>query len=267
MTWPALFTVFVATAAIVALIFVRPVLAARRRWAALLTPDQERRLAEVVPLYRRLPASARERLAERTAAFLAHVRFVGCGGVEIDDDMRLAVAGQACLLCLRDGADVFPGVREILIYPDAFWVRHEDPDDLGLVDDEPQLLSGEAWEQGRVILSWEDVAAALDGADYNVVVHEFAHQLDYDAPGTVGAPALADYSDWAAAFGEAFETLRRDGSPVIDPYGAENPAEFFAVAAETFVQRPDELAAAHPELYRVLADYLAIDPARASIPP
>jgi Mlc titration factor MtfA (ptsG expression regulator) len=113
-----------------------------------------------------------------------------------------------------------------------------------------------------VILSWEDVAAALDGADYNVVVHEFAHQLDYDAPGTVGAPALADYRDWAAAFSEAFEILRRDGSPVIDPYGAEDPAEFFAVAVEAFIQCPDELAAAHPDLYRVLADYLAIDPAR-----
>lgn len=261
MSWPAL-TVFALTAIIVALIFARPVLAARRRQTASLTPDQERRLGKVVPLYRRLPRPTRERLAARTAAFLAHVRFVGCNGIEIDDRMRLAIAGQACLLCLRDGAGVFPWVREILVYPDAFWVRHEHPDELGLVDDDPQLLAGEAWEEGRVILSWQDVAAALKGADYNVVVHEFAHQLDYDDPATVGAPALADYADWAAAFGEAYEILKRDGSPVIDPYGAENPAEFFAVAVEAFVQRPDELAGAHPDLYRVLADYLAMDPAR-----
>lgn len=264
MSWPGVTLVFVLAAAIVVLIFLRPLLAARRRRAASLTPERQRRLANMVPLYRRLSPAARERLADRTAAFLAHVRFVGCGGVEVDDDMRLAIAGQACLLCLRDGADVFTGVREILVYPDAFWVRHEEPDELGLVDDQPQLLSGEAWEQGRVILSWEDVAAALAGADYNVVVHEFAHQLDYDDPATVGAPALADYGDWAAAFGEAFETLRRNGSPVIDPYGAENPAEFFAVAAEAFVQRPGELAGTHPALYRVLSDYLAMDPARVT---
>lgn len=261
MAWLALVVVFAITAAIIALIFLRPALARRRRHAASLSPEQTRRLAKLVPLYRRLPRATRERLAARTAAFLAHVRFVGCHGVEVNDDMRLAIAGQACLLCLRDGADVFPWVREILVYPDAFWVRHEHPDELGLVDDDPQLLAGEAWEEGRVILSWEDVAAALKGADHNVVVHEFAHQLDYDAPGTVGAPALPDYDDWATAFSDAYETLKRDGSPVIDPYGAENPAEFFAVAAETFIQRPDELAEAHPDLYRVLADYLAIDPA------
>jgi hypothetical protein len=256
-----LILVFAVATAVIALIFARPALAARRRRDATLTPEQERRLAKVVPLYRRLPRPTRKRLAARTAALLAHLRFVGCGGVEIDDDMRLAIAGQACLLCLRDGADVFPWVREILVYPDAFWVRHEHPDELGLIDDDPQLLAGEAWEEGRVILSWEDVAAALNGADHNVVVHEFAHQLDYDAPGTIGAPALADYQDWAAALGETFEILKRDGSPVIDPYGAENPAEFFAVGVEAFVQRPDELAEAHPNLYRVLADYLAIDPA------
>lgn len=259
--WPALVTVLALTTAIIALIFARPALAARRRRAARLTPNQKRRLAKLVPIYPRLPAPSRERLSQRTAAFLAHVRFVGCRGIQINDDMRLTIAGQACLLCLRDGADVFPWVREILVYPDAFWVRHEHPDELGLIDDDPQLLSGEAWEEGRVILSWEDVAAASDGADHNVVVHEFAHQLDYDAPATIGAPALPDYDDWAAAFGEAFETLKRNGSPVLDPYGAENPAEFFAVAAEAFIQLPDELAEAHPDLYRVLADYLAIDPA------
>ncbi|MES1944786.1 hypothetical protein PC39_11742 [Salinisphaera sp. PC39] len=262
MLWTSLTLVFVVTAGIVAAIFARPVLAARRRRRAALSPDQARRLADAVPLYPRLPTAARERLARRTAAFLSHIRFVGCDGIEIDETMRLAVAGQACLLCLRDGADVFPWVREILIYPDAFWVHHEAPDELGLVDDEPRLLAGEAWDEGRVILSWSDISEALAGADHNVVVHEFAHQLDFDAPGTVGAPALADYGDWAAAFGEAYEQLRREGSPVIDPYGAENPAEFFAVAAEAFVQRPDELAAAHPRLYRVLADYLTIDPAR-----
>lgn len=260
MTWPGLIVVFGITAGIVALIFLRPVVAARRRRAATLTPEQERRLPAAVPLYDRLSAPARHRLAARTAAFLAHVRFIGCGGIEVDEDMRLAIAGQACLLCLRDNADTFPSVREILVYPDAFWVRHEHPDELGLVDEEPALLAGEAWEEGRVILSWQDVAAALDGADYNVVVHEFAHQLDYEAPGTVGAPVLSDYGEWSAAFSEAYDILLRDGSPVIDPYGAENPAEFFAVAAEAFVQRPDELAAAHPDLYRVLADYLAIDP-------
>lgn len=262
MLWTSLTLVFAVTAAIVAAIFARPVLAARRRRRAALSPDQARRLASAVPLYPRLSAAARERLARRTAAFLAHVRFVGCNGIEVDEDMRLAIAGQACLLCLQDDADTFPWVREILVYPDAFWVRHEAPDELGLVSDEPRLLAGEAWEEGRVILSWDDIAAGLDGADHNVVVHEFAHQLDFDAPGTVGAPALADYRDWAAAFGEAYETLLEEGSPVIDPDGAENPAEFFAVAAEAFVQRPDELAEAHPRLYRVLADYLTIDPAR-----
>lgn len=245
-------------------ILVQPALTRRRHGriaARPLSTMHERLLHECIPLYRRMPPETARRLRGQLNIFLHEKRFHGCEGFEVDDRVRIAIAANACLLRLQSDADCFPQVREILIYPTAFWVRHRQPDADGLVADQPSLLAGEAWQQGRVILSWEDVAATLAGDDSNVVVHEFAHQVDFENPGADGAPPMTDYSDWAAVFTDEFERLCETGSTVIDPYGAENPAEFFAVATETFVQMGDALAEHHPDLHRLLRDYYQIDTA------
>lgn len=226
-------------------------------------PPQRLAAAQRALLERRLPHCAqlrgamRERFESRVREFLRSKRFYGCSGLSVTDDMRLTVAGMACLLILRPGARVFPGLRSVLLYPTAFWVRHEEPDEIGLVYDEDVLQLGESQEWGRVILSWEDVEAALDGDPVNVVAHEFAHQLDEGE----GAPALADYRQWSQVMKSAYEELRERGSEVLDEYGAQGPEEFFAVATESYFQQGAELRAHHPELYALLKDYYLLDAA------
>lgn len=263
---PVGWLIVAAALVLAAWLLLQPLWAARqrRRLAARPLPASWRELLRRdVPLYRHLPPPLAERFEGQVQVFCAEKRFHGCDGFALDERAQLAVAGHACLLRLQPGADCYPEVREILLYPTAFWVHHEQPDEFGLVDDEPDLLAGEAWQHGRVILSWEDIAGALAGEPHNVVVHEFAHQVDFESPGAEGAPQLADYGEWARVFTHEFERLRANGSPVIDAYGAENPAEFFAVAAEAYIQDGPELAHHHGELYRLLRDYFLIDTAAA----
>ncbi|ROO25697.1 zinc-dependent peptidase [Salinisphaera orenii] len=247
--------------AIAALIMAYPHL--RRRWRAPADLDSRERDALVAALPWRdlLDADQRERLLEHSARLLAEVSFIGCNGLTVTRGMERVIAGQASLLCLGAEPGDFVLPREILVYPDAFYIPQDDPDEHGLVDDLPMLASGEAWAGGRVILSWRDIVEALAGADHNVVLHEFAHLLDFAAPEAEGAPPMHDFAGWSGAFGDAFERLRAEGSPVIDVYGAENPTEFFAVAVEAFFQRGDALAAAHPRLHAVMVAYFDIDTA------
>jgi Mlc titration factor MtfA (ptsG expression regulator) len=221
-------------------------------WRALL----ERQL----PHYARLDPEQRERLHRHVQHFLAHTAFHGCNGLAITEEMRVLIAGLAGLLVLRPDARPYPRLRSILVYPEAFWVHHPEPDELGLVSDEPQLQIGESWSETRVVLSWEDVQAALAGDAVNVVAHEFAHQLD-DEGGGEGAPRLRDYARWSQVMRAAYDELREQGSPVLDDYGAEGPGEFFAVATEAYFQRGAELKAQHPELYGLLRDYYRLETA------
>ncbi|GAB3672719.1 M90 family metallopeptidase [Salinisphaera aquimarina] len=236
----------------------------RRRWRkpAQLTAAEQRLLLERLPWRDLLTARQRDKLLRLSARLLADVRFVGCGGLVLTGEMQLVVASQASLLCLGAQPAEFALPGEILIYPDAFYIPRDLPDEHGLVDDLPLLAAGEAWQEGRVVLSWSDIRQALAGAADNVVLHEFAHLLDFAAPDTEGAPPMAGVDSWSGPFSRAFDTLRAQGSPVIDIYGAESPAEFFAVAVEAFFQRGAELADAHPDLHAVMAAYFDLDTAR-----
>jgi Mlc titration factor MtfA (ptsG expression regulator) len=220
-------------------------------WTTLL----ERRL----PLLARLSTAQRALHRRHVQDFFAEVRFIGCNGLEVTEDMRVLIAGMACLLVLRPGAVPFRGLSTVLLYPAAFWVRHQEPDALGLVSTEAQLQIGESWGGERVVLSWADVEAALDGDATNVVAHEFAHQLDDENPGSPGAPKLADYGEWSRVMQAEFERLRHHPSPVLDDYGLEGPPEFFAVATEAFFQNGRALRRHHRALYRLLRDYYGIE--------
>lgn len=217
-------------------------------------------LDDRLPLIAPLTPEQRERYHGLVQRFMAQKRFVGCGGLEVTDEMRALVAGMACLLILRPGALLFPALKQVLIYPGPFFVPVNEPDELGLVDDEPQERIGESWQGDRVILSWPDVEAALEGDEVNVVAHEFAHQLDDEGAAGEGAPVLSDYSRWSEIMKSEFERLRRHRRPrVLDPYGAESPAEFFGVVTEAFFQRGAELAQHHPQLYALLRDYYGFE--------
>jgi Mlc titration factor MtfA (ptsG expression regulator) len=238
---------------------------ARARYAAEPLPDALRAALLRAPLYRRLPAELRPRLEERVRIFVREKEFVGCDGLAVTDAMRVRIAVPACLLVLNRDAHVYDELRSILVYPDEFVVREEYEED-GVVVEGERTLAGQSWDTSRVILSWRDVVEAGDG--YDVVLHEFAHWLDEEAGSANGAPLLAtrrDYDRWATVMRRAYESLaeRADAGhdTLLDPYGAEDEAEFFAVATETFFGLPWELREEDPELYAELAKFYGLDPA------
>ena len=239
----------------------------RARLRALPFPPTWRRiLRRRVPAVARLPPDLQQRLKGHIQVFLAEKPFIGCAGQTISDDQRVTIAAQACLLLLgQPRPRYYPRLREVLVYPDAFVVNRVMAQAGGVVQAQRQALSGESWTQGRVILSWaETLAGAADPADgRNVVVHEFAHQIDQDKGVADGRPwrvSRAQRQRWAQVMGEAFERLRQQPSALISNYGATEPAEFFAVLSELFFEQPQALAAEVPAVYRELALLYQVNP-------
>lgn len=242
----------------------------RRRIKAQPFPDAWRRiLKQRMPYFRALPADLQLQLKKHIQVFIAEKAFIGCDGLTVTDEMRVTIAAQACLLLLNRPDHYYPKLKSILIYPTAFIVQSEQTDAAGLVSAQRRVLSGESWGQGRVILSWQDtLAGAADPGDgHNVVIHEFAHQLDQENGPAQGVPLLqrsSDYQQWSAVMQHAFDELQykvATGQPVlIDPYGATNPAEFFAVLTEVFFEQPAQLAQLHPDLYQQLSRFYNLAP-------
>lgn len=233
-------------------------------------PETWRRLLKQrLPFVARMPPAEQQQLETLIKVFLADKTFYGCAGLEIDDDMRVTIAAQACLLILNQNRIPYPDLDSILVYPSTFIATREVANELGLVSTNHIAMLGESWSQGKVVLAWDNVEHGVlnlrDGQ--NVVLHEFAHQLDHESGSTNGAPALhtsGAYKSWAHVFSEEFEELQADAErgrhSLLDHYGATNPAEFFAVATETFFERPREMQAYHRELYQQLRDYYKLDP-------
>jgi len=223
-----------------------------------------------VPLYRRLPAALRRQLQGHILVLLAEKNFEGCGGLEMTDEIKVTIAAQAGILLLNRKPMYYPDLESILVYPGTFVAEDITPlSDHAYLEGETELL-GESWKRGTLILAWDAVKhAALDvHGGQNVVLHEFAHQLDQENGAADGAPLLergAQYSAWARTLGKEYRKLQRSTRQglrsVMDEYGATDPAEFFAVATETFFERPLAMQRRHQELYAILADYYKLDPA------
>lgn len=242
----------------------------RRRLRNRLLPTEWRTVVErALPLYARMPPDLRARLDGLIQQFVAEKEFVGCRGLAVTLEMKLAVASQACLLTLNRGEGLYDELYSVLLYPAAFVAPQEEQDEAGVVTQHESLLTGEAWETHRIVLSWDDVQASAHqpGTGYNVVFHEFAHYLDAEDGGANGAPWLGDaarYERWSKVMTEEYERLcaaaERGEETLLDPYGAEEPAEFFAVATESFFAQPVEMKSQHPLLYAELAGYYRLDP-------
>jgi MtfA peptidase len=225
-----------------------------------------------VPHYRRLPRDLRRQLEQHIQVFIAEKPFMGCAGQEITDEVRVTIAAQACLLILNRKSDYFPNLHQVLVYPGAFMVERFQPmaGNPVLQSYATQTLTGESWTHGRIVISWEDAleGAAIPDDGHNVVIHEFAHQLDQQKGYANGAPWLGSrhrYPRWSQVLGEEYARLQQStftGEPsLFNAYGATNPAEFFAVITETFFERPREMALLHPALYAELRGLYRIDPA------
>jgi Mlc titration factor MtfA (ptsG expression regulator) len=224
-----------------------------------------------------MPADLQQQLRKLVVQFLHQKKFVGCAGLEVTDEMAVTIAGQACLLLLNRPSKVYPALHTILVYPSEFVAQRAEVGPGGVITPGRQSMLGESWDDGRVVLSWDDVQrGAGDWTDgHNVVLHEFAHQLDSESGRANGAPYLgnpASYREWSEVLSRNFQNLRMHAmhrmETVMDPYGATNPAEFFAVATETFFEKPYQMAEHHAELYEEFLKYYRVDPrAWMSAPP
>jgi len=247
----------------------------RKRIKARPLPDEWLRIIKRnVAFFDRLPANDQHELVDHIQVFLAEKNFEGCAGQEITDEVRVTIAAQAGLLLLHRKTDYFPRLLTILVYPSTY------------LADENRPITAEIWEQGRshragetartmgsLVLAWDAVkSGAADPSDgKNVVLHEFAHQLDYENFAADGTPALATRNQqlaWREVMRTEFASLRaaeETGIPtLLDTYGATNAAEFFAVSVEAFFERPVMLRAQHPRLYAEFQDYFRQDPVEFS---
>ncbi|MFZ5485374.1 MAG: zinc-dependent peptidase [Pseudomonadota bacterium] len=226
-------------------------------WAATLALPVFDGLAEADAA--RLESLARQLLADKT--------FTGVAGHEVDAATATRIAAFAVLPVLNLGYASYTGWNEIIVYPAEFVPEREIVDEAGVVHRVRQPLSGEAWEGGPLVLSWDDVLHSGGGQGYNVVIHEFAHKLDMKNGAVDGLPVLhsgLSVEDWAATFTVAYEDFCRRvdaGEPLeIDPYAAESPAEFFAVMSEYFFEMPDVLVDDYPAVYERLKLFFKQDP-------
>lgn len=219
------------------------------------------------PLFAYLSPADREELLQRIQVFLAEKNFEGCGGVTIDDEIRITVAAQASLLTLHRGEWYYPSLVSVVVYPAEYDVAFSEVDGAGVMTEGVESRMGETWRQGTLVLSWEDIrpdGAALMEEGINVVLHEFAHQLDE-------ADGITSERQRNSALGSALATeyrlfcrlvRRRRTDTLLDPYGAESLAEFFAVAVEAFFEDPIAMRNEHPNLYSPFTTYFGLDPAR-----
>jgi MtfA peptidase len=210
----------------------------------------------------------RLRLRELALDFLGKKQFHGANGFELSDEVMLSIALQACLLILNLGLTAYRGWVGVVVYSGDFVIPRHVMDEAGVVHEYDDMVLGEAWEGGPVLVSWFEDPAEAGGA--NVVIHEFAHKLDMLNGAVDGLPALPDdlsRQEWATGMEAAYEALCRQvdrGLPTfLDPYASQDPAEFFAVASEAFFQEPEGLLAAHPRVYRLLSRFYRQNPAGA----
>lgn len=268
----AIFIIFMLSAVAISYIWFKPAYIKHKR--QLITkkpfPNEWRAiLKHRMPYFRALPTDLQLQLKQHIKVFIAEKQFIGCQGIVIDDEMRVTIAAQACLLLLNRKTDYYPKLKQILVYPSLFIVNNQQQDTNGVIWEKQNILSGESWEFGKVILSWhtaiEDAAQPYDG--HNVVIHEFAHQLDQEDGHSNGAPILAsskDYAQWSSIMAQEYANLQYQANhqqfSIFNYYGATNPAEFFAVVTETFFEKPLEFSQQHPTLYQQMSHFFKLDP-------
>ncbi len=244
----------------------------RRRLLEEAFPEQwEDILEENVAAYELLDDDEQKRLRELVQVFVAEKNWEGCGGLELDDEMRITIAGAGCLLLLGRDHDLFSEVESILVYPSAVMLPEQQRstfDSSARVVDEDKPILGLAVHGGAVVLAWDSALhGARDSRDgHNVVIHELAHKIDFidgEADGTPMFETSAERRAWAAAFAPAYlahkERAERGKKSFLDDYAITNEAEYFAVATEAFFEKPRALKRSLPEVYDQLATFYRLD--------
>lgn len=251
-----------------------------RRWredrqlAAITLPDaQWQEAIAVYPRAVRMPEVMLRQWREQSLRFLLRKRFYSGSGFVITDAVRLRISALATLPVLGLGLDWYDDWDSLIVYETAFFAPFEEQDEIGLVSHDREPRSGEAWLQGPVILSWEDVCEQSEPG-FNVVIHEVAHKLDMRNGDANGFPPLhRDMSSarWHEIMQSAWQSAhlaeQRGQSPLIDPYALEGPGEFFSVLSELFFMQPEALQSAWPDVYEHLVLFYRLEPIRSVLYP
>jgi len=222
-------------------------------------------------IYKHLSHTNKKKLQQLVLLFLEQKDFEGCGGLEINDEIRVTIAAEAVFLLLsRDVFEPFPNLKTVLVYPHAYVASGKQSIASGgiAVEDVPSARLGESWQYGDVVVAWDHAKRGGRNIDdgHNVVFHEFSHQLDQENGYSDGAPPMpaSAHKTWAMVLGceykELVEKTQKHIKDVIDAYGSVNAAEFFAVSTEAFFEKPIQLKNSHPALFEELRKYYHIDP-------
>lgn len=216
----------------------------------------------------RVSTADRNPLRELTTLFLAEKRFFGTHGFEVDDYMRVSVASRACLLVLHLGLACYRGWHTVILYPTGFVAEREVEDEIGVVHTGLEELDGESMYGGAVVLNWDEARPLRNDVAVDVVLHEFAHKIDEangEANGLPPLPRDMSVTEWSRVFNAAYEAFHgwvdADVDLPFDDYAATHPAEFFAVATETFFLAPERLRDQLPDAYAQLVRFYRQDPA------
>ncbi len=231
--------------------------------------DWRRALEKHIHQYSKMNGEQRDKYLRLVRYFMAEKSFEGCGGMELDEEKKLLIAALACIPLLGGVSDVYPYLRSVLVYPSEYHAPYTESGDDGVVTEGVESRSGESWDQGVLVFAWDEIAYDLrrprDGA--NIVFHECAHQLDYEWGATMedfawqrkaGEPGMA--ATLKASYQRLLEKLERGRPVMVDEYAATNIHEFFAVMTETWLERPDRIKTAWPEVDRVLREFYQLNP-------
>ena len=224
-----------------------------------------------VPVLQTLKRREQHRLRKLSSLFLHDKTFHGGAGLEIDDFMRASIAAQACLLVLNLDLRLYNDWSEIIVYPDAFIAPQTETDAAGVVHESKQTLGGQAWHQGPVVLAWSDIQQDMQDESThkgsNVVLHEFAHKLDFLNGAANGMPPLhqemkrAQWThEFSAAYDDLIQRIHQRKRLVMNPYAATDPAEFFAVMTEVYFEDPQRLQQRFTGVYQKMSEYYQQDP-------
>lgn len=265
------FSAIIFAISIILFILLQPRLKTAKRKKIMASPiptDWNQILKNSFPLYTILPGKIRQNLQKKMLVFLAEKQFIPCNGLVLSEHMKILIAAQACLLIANRTNDFYHTLKTILVYPEGFVAPSQNHLGNGMHIEGSDVLAGQSWQQGKVIVSWKDVQYgcqhAADG--FNVSFHEFAHQLDQESGGANGAPALDKhlYEHWPEILGAEYNALQKkiyhNQPSLIDEYGATHPAEFFAVVSELYLEKPKDLKNQHQSLYQMLNQFYGLNP-------
>lgn len=244
----------------------------RRKWL-LSRPFPDSRaeiLNNQVPYYRLLTPELQSTLRNRITIFVDEKLFEGCGGLTMTEQKKVIISAYACVLLLGEPADYYADLQSILVYPDDYSAPVHEEDESGIVTTGTETRKGEFWNVGSIVLSWKDLKENIyEGSNRrNIVFHEFAHHLDEQYGLTAGVDESGRVNrddEWSETLAKTYRTLQkmshRGAVGVLDPYGAEHPAELFAVATEAFFLNPAKLQKEYPNLYKGFISFYNINPA------